>query len=489
MPESANVRKTTTHDAADPTIDSKSTSHFAPLRGAGERQRHPVQVVHGGAANDVLRQPEPSFAPGHLDAGLEKAWDGYFRRILGEFPRLSAAKTSMDADLAGALARLVDSQATVLEAGAGRGDLLGALRNGKRRLSGIDRLDVAVELARQNHPGIDFERADVFDGPAAGEKFDAVVCDRLCHAVSDVRRLLVSLKARVKADGRIFLTAFNALWELPARMAETAGMKVPAPTANWLGHQDFQNLFDLAGLELVRYEDRMICPLPLGKVGRFVNRFVGKFPGFERLSLYRIYVLRPKVDTVPRAVPSVSVVVPSRNESGNVKAAISRTPLMGAFTELIFVEGGSKDGTWEKIQSEIRDYDGPLRLSAFQQPGTGKGDAVRKGFKHARGDILMILDADLTVPPETLPEFYEAARTRRFDYVQGTRLVYPMERGAMRFFNKLGNWGSRSFFLTCFINPSATPCVGRRFCGARTIVGLKQTARYSAILIPSVILI
>ena len=147
------------------------------------------------------------------------------------------------------------------------------------------------------------------------------------------------------------------------------------------------------------------------------------------------------------------MIVPARNEAGNVAAAIARTPVMGTATELIFVEGNSTDDTWATIQRAMRRYDGPLKLRAFQQTGKGKGDAVRLGFAQARGDISMILDADLTVPPEDLPAFYDVLAGGQADFVQGTRLVYPMEPGAMRFFNKLGNVAFSQLFTYLLQQP------------------------------------
>src|SRR5262249_51616574 len=141
-----------------------------------------------------------------------------------------------------------------------------------------------------------------------------------------------------------------------------------------------------------------------------LNKYLVRVPGMQVMSLYRIYVLRVRDSAgapAPSRRASVTVVVPARNEAGNVQAAIERTPAMGTSTELIFVEGGSKDETWEEIQRGMRRYDGSLKLRAFRQSGKGKGDAVRLGFAHAKGDLLMILDADLTVPPEDLPAFYD----------------------------------------------------------------------------------
>ena len=162
---------------------------------------------------------------------------------------------------------------------------------------------------------------------------------------------------------------------------------------------------------------------------------------------------------------SVSVIVPTRNEAGNVAAAVARTPMMGSATELIFVEGHSTDDTWAAIQRTVQAYDGPLQLRAFQQTGKGKGTPCGSASAHATGDALMILDADLTVPPEELPTFYDVLAGGHADFVQGTRLVYPMEPGAMRFFNKIGNVAFSELFTYLSSSPSRTRCAGPRCSG------------------------
>jgi glycosyltransferase involved in cell wall biosynthesis len=132
------------------------------------------------------------------------------------------------------------------------------------------------------------------------------------------------------------------------------------------------------------------------------------------------------------------VIIPARNEAGNIPAAVARVPEMGSGTEIIFVEGHSRDDTWQQIQ--LAAAQAPHRaIKIFQQTGIGKGDAVRMGFAAATGDILIILDADLTVPPEELPKFYEALVTGRTEFANGVRLVYPMEDEAMRFLNLCAN--------------------------------------------------
>jgi SAM-dependent methyltransferase len=391
---------------------------------------------------------------------LATAWRDYFARAASERPAHPAARDFMADDLRQALARLLPEDASVLEVGCGAGDLVGAMPQHRR--AGVDLLPEVIEEARRRHPQVEFHvgEATALEGLPS---FDAIICDRLVHSVLDIRALLASLAQRLADGGRLYLTAFNYLWELPTRLAEAMGWKLPSPTSNWLSESDFDNLFGLVGLEVVRFEDRLLLPLPAPIVGDAVNRYLAKLPVWQRLSLYRIYVLRKRQRPRPRTV-TVSVVVPTRNEAGNVDAAIARTPVMGAGTELIFVEGGSSDGTWERIQEAIAAYDGPLVLRAFQQTGKGKGDAVRLGFSRAMGDLLMILDADLTVPPEELPVFFEAAVAGHADFLQGTRLVYPMDPGAMRFFNKIGNVAFSQLFSYLLQQP-----IKDTLCGTKVI--------------------
>jgi SAM-dependent methyltransferase len=387
---------------------------------------------------------------------IAQAWREYYRHA-GSSPPHPAARDFLHRDLIDALCRLVPEDAAVLEVGSGTGDLLAALSNSRK--VGIDYIPDVVARAKTAHPEIHFDVADATQlqtwRPDADPSpcFDAIICDRLCHSVTDIRTLLESLRGRLKPGGRIYLTTFNFLWELPSRLAEMSGWKSAAPEANWLSDYDFKNLFDIADLEVVRYEDRLLLPLDVPLVSPWLNRYVARLPGVQSLSLYRIYVLRDRAAPAVRQSVSVSVIVPTRNEAGNIQAAIDRTPVMGDATELIFVEGGSSDSSWEKIQAAIAQYHGPLKLSAYQQTGKGKGDAVRLGFSKASGDLLMILDGDLTVPPEDLPVFHEVAARGQADYVQGTRLVYPMEKNAMRFLNKIGNVAFSQLFTYLLRQP------------------------------------
>jgi SAM-dependent methyltransferase len=383
--------------------------------------------------------PTPATAAAAAD--LEPAWRAYFLDLLQRSPRFDGPRRFLRADLTAALRDLIHQDASVLEAGTGGGALLAALPNQVRW--GIDLLPEAIEAARTLDPTLHLTVADATTAQL-GRQFDAIVCDRLCHVVPDIQRLLENLAAHLAPDGRLFLTAFNFLWQLPLSVGEKVGFNVPSPPQNWLSAGDLENLFALTGLETVRFDNRLLLPAEIPVLSSLFNRYGARLAPTNLLSAYRIYTLRKREQ--PRKAAKVSVVVPARNEAGNIEAAIRRTPVMGAGTELIFVEGGSSDNTREQIAASMAAYRGPLELKFYPQTGKGKGDAVRTGFAHATGELLMILDADLTVVPEDLPKFYETMASGITDYVHGTRLVYPMEDKAMRFLNKLGN----AFFAKTF---------------------------------------
>lgn len=228
----------------------------------------------------------------------------------------------------------------------------------------------------------------------------------------------------------------NNVWHPILHLAEKAGWKAPSPPQNWLATQDLRNLLHLAGWETLKHEAGILWPLRTPGWERLCNAILAPF--LKPLCLTQFLVARPLPQPVPEKAFSCTVVIPARNESGNLKAAIERTPEMGLGTEILFIEGHSTDDTWERIQELIQQF--PDRnIRALRQSGKGKGNAVREAFAEARGDLLFILDADLTMPPEQLPKFYEALRSGKADFVNGVRLVYPMEQEAMRFLNMVAN--------------------------------------------------
>jgi glycosyltransferase involved in cell wall biosynthesis len=212
---------------------------------------------------------------------------------------------------------------------------------------------------------------------------------------------------------------------------------MPVPQQNWLGMADLENLLELAHFEVIRSGTANLVPVGIPALARLANRYLARLPGLRHLALTQFFVARLAGGggPIPERDYSCSVIVPCKNERGNVDDIVARTPRMGRGTEIVFVDGNSTDGTVEAIARHLGD---DVRL-VHQGDGVGKGDAVRKGFAAATGDLLFILDADLTVPPEDLPKFYAAAAEGKAEFGNGSRLVYPMEGRAMRFLNLVGN--------------------------------------------------
>jgi glycosyltransferase involved in cell wall biosynthesis len=238
---------------------------------------------------------------------------------------------------------------------------------------------------------------------------------------------------------RVVVVLYNAYFSWIYRLADRLGLRNGPECTTFVTRTDLSQLAKLSGFELVRLRPVVYLPWHFFGIGTAVNAVMPAIPGFRWLSLVAVAVLRPV--QVLESRPSVSVVIPARNEQGNIEHALQRMPDLGPGTEVIFVEGHSNDGTWDEIQRVVALWDGRdgRRVIACQQTGRGKVDAVRLGFSQAGGDLLTILDADLTMPPELLPRFLDAYRQGLGDFINGTRLVYPMEGEAMRFLNRLGN--------------------------------------------------
>lgn len=337
----------------------------------------------------------------------------------------------------------VPAGASVLEIGCGTGDLLAALRPG--RGVGIDISPKAVEIARSKYPGLAFFACDAEELELPGT-FDYIILSDVIGDLDDVQRVFERLNPVCHRRTRLILTYFNYLWAPVLRLGERLGMKRPQAEQNWLALSDIENLLSLAGFQTITKGYRVLLPVRVPFLSALCNRVLANLPLIKHLCLVQIIAARPSPAPIREESLSCSVVVPARNEKENIEDAVRRIPEMGSRTEIIFVEGNSGDGTFEEIERVIAACpEREIRLIR-QGEGVGKGDAVRKGFAAAKGDVLMILDADLTVPPEELPKFFQAVCSGRGEFVHGSRLIYPMEKEAMRFLNTLGN----EFFSMAF---------------------------------------
>jgi SAM-dependent methyltransferase len=336
---------------------------------------------------------------------------------------------------------LVPQGLSVLEIGCGLGDQLAALK--PKRGLGIDLSAAMIKQAAARHPELEFRAADV-DELDVQETFDVVLLLDVIGHLFDVESTLKTLRRFCEPHTRVIIVYYNFLWEPFLRLSERLGLKMPQQQQNWLSPADIRNLLRLADYEVVKVENRFLLPKKIPLIATFLNRFAVVLPGINRLCLAQYVVARVRGLEVCRAY-SVSIVIPCRNEMGNIEDAVIRIPVFGTHQEIIFVDGRSIDGTVQEIERIIKKY--PHKdIKVFIQDGKGKGDAVRKGFAAATGDILMILDADLTMPPEDLPKFFDAIAYGKGEFINGSRLVYPMEQKAMRLLNLFGN----KFFSMAF---------------------------------------
>jgi SAM-dependent methyltransferase len=333
---------------------------------------------------------------------------------------------------------LVSPNQRILEIGCGAGSLLAALK--PSRGVGIDFSGEMIRRARERHPELELHQMDAHDLSAIRGPFDIIIFSDTVNDLWDVQRAFEQVRPLCIPRTRLILNFYSHLWQLPLAFAQALGLAAPLLPQNWLTIEDIDNMLRLAGFERIRSSQEVLWPLPLGGLA---NRYLVRLWPFRAFALSNFVIARPAPQ--PLEDPSVSVVIAARNEAGNIKAIFERTPQMGRATELIFVEGHSRDNTYETIEKEISLHPRTPSL-LLRQTGIGKADAVRLGFEKAKGDILMILDADLTVPPEDLPRFYEALVSGKGEFINGVRLVYPMEKEAMRLLNFIGN----KFFSMAF---------------------------------------
>lgn len=354
---------------------------------------------------------------------------------------------------------LVPPGRRVLELGCGTGELLASVSPSYGL--GIDFSGEMITLARKSlsSENLQFLQEDA-EQFVPDEPFDVIVLSDLLGESTDVWTLFSTIRSYALPSSRIIITTFNPFWEPVLRLGERIGLKMPQDHQNWLSMHDVENLLDLCDMEVVKSGRKLLYPWRIPLLSRFINRYLANLPLLNQLCLINYIVAKTKCPKPRMENPGVSIVIPCRNEYGNIENGIRRIPDMGSFTEVIYVDGNSNDGTVEEISRIMSKY-GPeknIRLIHQVPPGhedgqghgrmlrLGKGDAVRKGFAEARGDILMVLDADLTVMPEELPRFYEAIVSGKAEFINGTRLVYPMETEAMRTLNKVAN----KFFALVF---------------------------------------
>ena len=337
----------------------------------------------------------------------------------------------------------------VLDIGCGNGDILASLNV----LEGVG-LDLSQRMikaarSRQPAPALRFIVGDAQDRQLLSSfktKYDVVLLCNCITELHDVQAVFEALHEVCHERTRIVLISYSRVWQIPLRLAEFWGIKTKNPVDNWLNSGVLSEMLGMADFEVIRSCSGQICPINLGPISRWINRYIGNLPFINQFSLMFSLIARPiKSATVSAVPPTCSVVIPCRNEAGHIATLAKRLPVLGPGSEVIWIEGNSSDDTVQSIQNIIiKNSEKNWRF--MKQPGKGKGDAVRYAFSQAKGDILLILDADVTVAPEDVPKFIDLLASNKAEFVNGCRLIYPMQEKAMRFLNILGN----RFFAALF---------------------------------------
>ena len=304
----------------------------------------------------------------------------------------------------------------ILEIGSGTGDLLAFLQPSHG--VGIDISAGMTKQAEKKYPDLTFMTGDIEDKNFLGRikgPFDIIILSDAIGLLDDCQNTLKSLHRLCTSQTRLIVSYYSWTWEPILKLAEKLSLKMPAKEMNWLSSGDVVNFLSLADFQTVKVDWRQLLPKRLFGLGYIINKFIGTLPIIRHACLRNYLVARPIKSAKLRA-PSTTVLIPCRNESGNIENAVKRLPSFCKDIEIIFVEGNSTDNTADEIKRVIEKY--PHRdIKMFVQDGIGKGDA-RKAY----GDILMILDADLTVPPEDLPKFYEAIASGKGEFVKALDL-------------------------------------------------------------------
>lgn len=418
---------------------------LGPAGQTGERTA--ADVVAAVPSSSHLAQTAPQGARRAVDKARESYTDAriaHWDKVARSLDHWQGLGGCYHRRLTAVYRTLIPEGRRVIELGCGNGDLLAALRPSFG--VGVDFSGETLRRARTGHPELHFLEADAHDLSDLQGEFDAIVLSDLLNDVWDVQDVLEQIRRFATRHTRLIINSYSHLWEAPLWAAARMRLTRPNLPQNWLTRADVANLLRLTGFEVVRQWNEVLWPLPTPLVGGLCNRVLVRLWPFRHLAVANFFVARAvPAPLAAEGAPLVSVIVPARNEAGNIPAILERTPEMGRGTEIVFVEGHSSDDTYGAIERGITAH-AHRRCSLFRQPGNGKRDAVQLGFARASGEVLMILDADLTVPPEDLPRFYRVLVDGAGEFVNGVRLVYPMQRQAMRLANLVGN----KFFSAAF---------------------------------------
>ena len=354
----------------------------------------------------------------------------------------------------------VQEEKKVLEIGSNLGYLLNSLQPCYGL--GIEQNSQAVDHAKTHFSHLNFIASDAESFRPSDILFDYIVLANMISYLTDITQTLKNLHQSCQPSTRLILTFHNPSWQIILKFASLIGQRRPLPQLNWLSYSDVTNILHLCQFEVVCHSKRLLLPKQIPLLSWFCNHVLAPLPFFNQFCLNEYIIARPIIQV--SATLHCSVIIPARNEAGNIEACIANMPQLGADTEIIFVEGGSTDETWEEILRIQKKYGDRFKIRAYKQSGEGKKNAVWQGFETATGDVLIILDADLTVQPRDLVYFFEAIASGTCEFANGCRLIYPLSKSAMPWLNHVAN-RVFAFLLSYLLNTQ----IKDSLCGTKAI--------------------
>jgi SAM-dependent methyltransferase len=355
----------------------------------------------------------------------------YFDRAAFSYGKRQRKFYSFHRGIADFYASIIPEGMAVLEVGCATGGLLNLLK--PREGVGIDISSAMIGLAKNKYPHLSFFCASLSDFASYGP-FDYIVLSNLLDYSDDLMDLFRLLKPRLAPHTKIIITTVNPLWQPIIWFLERSGLKERDPLRNFITNRDVINILNILDYETIEYGYRLPVPFYIPFFSGLLNRLISRLPVLNNLCLLQYIVAR---DRQPYRCSSCSVIVPCFNEEKNIQACLNSLPEFGAETEIIVVDDGSTDATADRVR-EIASVMPSVRLISYA-PNRGKGYALQVGFKECRGDVVIILDADMSVSPREAPRFFAPIAEGKAEFVNGTRMIYPIEKRAMSFLRFAGN--------------------------------------------------
>ena len=372
---------------------------------------------------------------------------------------------------------LIPENKKILDLGCGCGKKLNALNPSKG--VGVDLSQEAIKLAKKKYSKYEFYCLDVENKnilKKIKEKFDYILISDLVGDLDDIDNVLKNIHSFCNKSTRIILSYYSALWWPILKIAEYFKQKIPTIEKNWLGTKDIENFLEINNFQIIKNEKKKMMPKKLFGLGKIINKFIATLPLIDNLCL-STYIVSRSLNFKIDKEQSCSIIIPCKNEKGNIETIVKKIPQFCSKIEIIFVEGGSSDGTLEEIK-RIKKKNKLMDIKYFIQTKIGKADAVIKGFKKASNDILMILDADMTVPPETLSKFYNLYISGKGEFINGSRMVYPLEKDSMRFLNMIGNYCFSKIFTWLFRQRFTDTLCGTKVISKSDFKKIEETSQY-----------